>query len=238
MTTSSEGTSRRRPAHFWWVATAAAVATAVLIGAPVSGGGDGAAGFRGSLAGVGAAYGGPAAQPSSSAERMAPTAPDSGPTPGIACDEGSKPETIQGKAPKADYGSGRAAEGYFCNARLVSHSETSGGYRVERYVDAAGHECAYWDSTLLWPHNQPEQGTEGPGTYVMDMTDPANPVHTDTLRTQAITVINVGPADDMNIGSAGEGKPYPRSLRRGSDLPGEGRSCGYLIRSLCGRVAE
>jgi hypothetical protein len=96
------------------------------------------------------------------------------------------PETVQGKAPKADYESGRAAQGYFCNARLVSHSETSGGYRVERYVDATGHECAYWDSTLLWPHNAPEQGAEGPGTYVMDMTDPANPVHTDTLRTQAM----------------------------------------------------
>jgi hypothetical protein len=187
MTTSSEGTSKRRPARFWWAATAAAVATAMAIGAPVSGGGDGTAGLRGSLTGFGAVYGGPTAESSSSAERFpGPTAPDSGPTPGIACDEGSMPETVQGKAPKADYDSGRAAEGYFCNARLVSHSQTSGGYRVERYLDAAGHECAYWDSTLLWPHNAPEQGVEGPGVFVMDMTDPANPVHTDTLRTQAM----------------------------------------------------
>jgi hypothetical protein len=98
------------------------------------------------------------------------------------------PETVQGKAPKADYESGRAAKGYFCNARLVSFlgESESGGYRVERYADQAGHECAYWDSTLLWPHNAPDQGTEGPGVYVMDMSDPANPVLTDTLATPAM----------------------------------------------------
>jgi hypothetical protein len=108
------------------------------------------------------------------------------PTPDIRCDKGSMPEKVQGKAPAADYESGRAAKGYFCNAREISHFGTSGGYRVERYVDKAGHECAYWDSTLLWPHNIPEQGTEGPGVYVMDMSDPAKPVHTDTLRTPAM----------------------------------------------------
>ena len=113
-------------------------------------------------------------------------APVARPTKGVPCDKGSRPEKVQGKVPKADYESGRAAKGYFCNARQVSHFGTSGGYRVERYVDKAGHECAYWDSTLLWPHNMPEQGTEGPGTYVMDVSDPARPVHTDTLRTPAM----------------------------------------------------
>jgi len=115
-----------------------------------------------------------------------PTEPYAGPTKGIACDEGSRPEKIQGKAPLADFESGRAAKGYFCNARQVSHFGSSGGYRVERYVDDAGNECAYWDSTLLWPHNAPEQGAEGPGVYVLDMNDPAKPVHTDTLRTPAM----------------------------------------------------
>ena len=115
-----------------------------------------------------------------------PSEPDVAPTDGVPCDEGSRPEEIQGKAPKADFESGRAADGYYCNARQVSHFGTSGGYRVERYVDDAGRECAYWDSTLLWPHNVPEQGAGGPGVYVMDMSDPANPVHTDTLRTPAM----------------------------------------------------
>jgi hypothetical protein len=61
-----------------------------------------------------------------------------------------------------------------------------GGYRVERYVDEAGHECAYFDSTLLYPNNVPDQGTEGPGVYVMDMSDPKKPVHTDTLASPAM----------------------------------------------------
>ncbi|HEV3473786.1 MAG TPA: hypothetical protein VG602_00210, partial [Actinomycetota bacterium] len=163
------------------------MATAMVVGGPVSGSDDGSAGFRGGPASFGAAYGGASEEFSSSAERVqGPTATDSGPTPGIACDEGSKPETIQGKAPKADYDSGRAAEGYFCNAREISNFRTSGGYRVERYVDAAGNECAYFDSTLLWPHNAPEQGAEGPGAFVMDVSDPANPIHTATLRTEAM----------------------------------------------------
>ena len=84
-----------------------------------------------------------------------PTRPYAGPTKGIPCDEGSRPEKVQGKAPAEDYDSGRTAKGYFCNARLVSSFGETGGYRVERYVDKAGHECAYWDSTLLWPHNAP-----------------------------------------------------------------------------------
>ena len=42
----------------------------------------------------------------------------------------------------------------------------TGGYRVERYVDKAGHECAFYDSTLLFPNDMPDQGAEGPGVYV------------------------------------------------------------------------
>lgn len=131
--------------------------------------------------------GGPSGQNSRSLARyLGPTNPDSGATPAIGCDKGSMPEKVQGKAPKADYESGRAAKGYFCNAREVSQFGATGGYRVERYVDKAGNECAYWDSTLLWPHNTPSQGTDGPGVYVMDMSDPAKPVLTDVLRTPAM----------------------------------------------------
>ena len=104
----------------------------------------------------------------------------------IACDKGSMPEKIQGEAPAADYASGRAAKGYFCNARQISHYGQTGGYRVERYVDKAGHECAYFDSTLLWPTSTYNQGTEGPGVYVMDMSSNQHPVVTDVLRTPAM----------------------------------------------------
>ena len=96
------------------------------------------------------------------------------------------PESVQGEAPAADYKDGRAAKGYFCNAREISHYGKTGGYRVERYVDKAGHECAFWDSTLLFPTNLADQGAEGPGVYVMDMSNPRHPVHTDTLRTPAM----------------------------------------------------
>ena len=174
-------TSARAARHLRRAAIAAALATLVASGAGSAGlaatGVGGSSPFFGEPVLVGGATDQTAA---------AAAGATAGPTPGIACDEGSKPETIQGKAPKADYESGRAAEGYFCNARQVSNFEMSGGYRVERYVDAAGHECAYWDSTLLWPHNVPEQGAEGPGTFVMDVSDPANPIHTDTLRTEAM----------------------------------------------------
>ncbi|MFN2540451.1 MAG: LVIVD repeat-containing protein [Mycobacteriales bacterium] len=109
-----------------------------------------------------------------------------GPTPGSACGPGSLPEKTQGRAPASDVASGRFAKGYSCNLTQISHVGASGGYRVERYVDKAGHECAYWDSTLLFPTSVPDEKTEGPGVYVMDMTDPAHPVHTDTLRTPAM----------------------------------------------------
>jgi hypothetical protein len=97
------------------------------------------------------------------------------------------PEKEQGRAPAADYNSGRAAKGYFCNAREVSHFGTfSGGYRVARYVDNSGHVCAYYDSTLLYPTDVGNQGVSGPGTYVLDMSNPAKPVLTDTLKTPAM----------------------------------------------------
>jgi len=112
--------------------------------------------------------------------------PYAGPTPDIACDKGSRPESSQGRVPAADYTSGRAAKGYYCNARQISHIGATGGYRVERYVDKAGHECAYFDSTLLFPKDIPDQGTEGPGVYVVDMSHPAHPVITTTLKTPAM----------------------------------------------------
>ena len=114
------------------------------------------------------------------------TTPYAGPTPGIACDKASLPEKMQGRAPGSDIASGRYAKGYTCNAREISHIGAVGGYRVERYVDAAGHECAFWDSTLLFPTGVPDQRTEGPGTYVLDMHDSAHPVITDTLKTPAM----------------------------------------------------
>src|SRR5689334_5970082 len=66
------------------------------------------------------------------------------------CAAGALPEKTQGRAPASDVASGRFAQGYRCNLQQVGHVGGSGGYRVERFVDKAGHECAYWDSTLLY----------------------------------------------------------------------------------------
>ena len=108
------------------------------------------------------------------------------PTPGVPCDAGSLPESTQGRVPLSEVESGRAAKGYTCNARELSHFGTTGGFRVESYVDKTGHVCAFYDTTLLFPKDTLKQGVEGSGVYVMDMTDPAKPVHTATLSTPAM----------------------------------------------------
>ena len=51
-----------------------------------------------------------------------------------------------------------------------------------RYVDAAGHECAYYDTALLFPLNA--LNLEQPaalGVAVLDMADPAHPKQTALL---------------------------------------------------------
>ena len=108
-------------------------------------------------------------------------------TPGVACDRGSQPEVVQGDVPVADFASGRAARGYYCNARLVSYVRGGGGFRVERYVDRAGHACAFYDSTRLLGADVPAQWQSGGlGVYVLDMSDPRHPKRTATLTTPAM----------------------------------------------------
>ena len=110
-----------------------------------------------------------------------------GPTPQLACDSQSLPETgTQGRVPKAEVDSGRASRGYRCNTAQVGMFGDSGGFRVERYVDAAGHECAYYDTTLLFPTNARNNAAEGLGVYALDMTDHSHPVHSATLSTPAM----------------------------------------------------
>jgi hypothetical protein len=112
-------------------------------------------------------------------------------TPAAECGPGSDPETgLQGRVSTADVMSGRAARGYRCNTVVKSHFGVSGyeggagGYKVHRYIDSSGRECAYYDSTLLFPVNA--QGRDLPGVFVLDMSDPANPVRTATLTTPAM----------------------------------------------------
>lgn len=122
---------------------------------------------------------------------------DDGPTRQAPCGPGALPETdIQGRVPRSDVDSGRAALGYRCNTTQIGRFGATGGFRVERYVDRAGRECAYFDSTLLFPKDVATP--EGPGVYVMDMSDPANPVKTAQLVTPAM----LSPHESLRVNAA------------------------------------
>ena len=117
-----------------------------------------------------------------------PAGADIVPTPKAECGPGSNPETgTQGRVPLAEVESGRSKQGYSCNAVQVSHVGNTGGYKVERYVDKAGHECAYYDTTLLFPGNVTNLSSgDLTGVAELDMSDPANPKKTATLVTPAM----------------------------------------------------
>lgn len=104
------------------------------------------------------------------------------------CGAGDLVETgIQGRVPTADYDSGRAAQGYTCNTEAVGHHGRSGGFKVQRYTDAAGRTCAYYDSTRMLGTNLDNLFNEtGLGVVVLDMTDPAHPRKTANLITPAM----------------------------------------------------
>ena len=93
------------------------------------------------------------------------------------CLRGSRPEPgIQGRVP-----AGSAAKGRWCNVRRISHQGTSGGFKVLRYIDRAGRECAFYDTALLFPVNAFKFDASSLGVAVLDMSNPRRPVQTDTL---------------------------------------------------------
>ena len=78
---------------------------------------------------------------------------------------------------------------------MVGQAGSTGGFRVHRYVDRDGRECAYYDTTLLFPTNALSLSGEPTGVAVLDMTDPAKPVQTTTLITPAMQT----PHESLNI---------------------------------------
>ena len=110
-------------------------------------------------------------------------------TPRADCLPGSVPEgPMQGRVPAG-------AEGYRCNLSVIGQAGETGGFRVHRYVDRDGRECAYYDTTLLFPTNALSLSGEPTGVAVLDMTDPSKPVHTTTLITPAMQT----PHESLNI---------------------------------------
>src|SRR4051794_11220555 len=117
-------------------------------------------------------------------------------TPQAPCRSGSHPEpSIQGRVPKEEVDSGRAAEGYWCNLTRIGHIGETGGFRVHRYIDKSGHECAYYDTALLFPTNALNLSLDPTGVAVLDMSDPRHPVRTATLSTPAMQT----PHESVNI---------------------------------------
>jgi hypothetical protein len=112
--------------------------------------------------------------------------PEAAAVPRAKCGQGSLPETsIQGRVPRSDYASGRAARGYRCNTRQVAHQGSSGGFKTLRYTDSQGNTCAYYDSTLLVGRDIVSNllSGDGLGVVVLDMNDPTRPRRTTTLAT-------------------------------------------------------
>lgn len=103
------------------------------------------------------------------------------------CGPGALKETsIDGRVPSSDYTSGRYRKGYRCNTAQVAHQGATGGFKVRRYVDTAGHVCAFYDSTLLFPKDTLMQAVTGLGVVVLDMSDPSHPVKTAQLTSAAM----------------------------------------------------
>ena len=119
--------------------------------------------------------------PGERATASAAQAPQPAPVPRPECGPGSRPETdIQGRVPAGN------PEGFTCNTSLVGHHGSSGGYKALRFTDKAGRECAYYDTTLLFPTNAQNLSERPTGVAVLDMSDPANPKQTTSLLTPAM----------------------------------------------------
>ena len=112
-------------------------------------------------------------------------------TPLVRCRRGSRRQPgVDGRVPE-----GSATKGFNCNISRISHQGTEGGFKVYRYVDRAGHVCAYYDSTLMFPLNALNPGAGSVGVIVLDMSNPRQPKHTSTLTQPAM----VTPHESLNL---------------------------------------
>jgi hypothetical protein len=112
-------------------------------------------------------------------------------TPLVPCGPGSRPQPgVDGRVP-----AGSATNGLWCNVSLVGHQGTEGGFKVLRYIDAQRHECAFYDTTLMFPLNALNPGAGSEGVAVLDMSNPSHPVQTDTLTTTPM----LSPHESLNL---------------------------------------
>jgi hypothetical protein len=106
-----------------------------------------------------------------------PAEPPQTATPLVNCRAGDKTEPgIDGRVPN-----GSPPSGFYCNLDKVAHQGNTGGFKTLRYVDNAGHTCAFYDTALLFPFNALKLDSNGFGVAVIDMSDPEHPKQTDML---------------------------------------------------------
>ncbi len=98
------------------------------------------------------------------------------PVPRADCGPGSRPlEGEQGRVPASAINSRAGADGWTCNLTPVGHRGGAGGWRVWRYIDSNGHECAFYDTALLHLLAVAVPGLPATGVAVLDMSDPSTP---------------------------------------------------------------
>ena len=158
------------------------------------------------------------------------------------CGPGSLPETEQGRAPAADFTSGRAAKGYSCNTREVGHYGQTAGLKVFRYVDPAGHVCAYYDTTTMFPTDVPSNlGKSGLGVVVLDMSNPAKPKKVANLTSPAMLTphesLVLSPNRGLLVAVAGNALTYP-GLVDGYDVKHDCRNPKLLSETPLGLLGH
>jgi hypothetical protein len=136
---------------------------------------------------------------------------------------------MQGRVPREEVDAGRADDGYRCNITVVGRSGSTGGFRVHRYVDRHGRECAYYDTTLLFPTNATSLSAEPTGVAVLDMSDQSRPVRTESLVTPAMQT----PHESLNIsvrrGILAAVMGNPTQYPGGIDLYDIGEDCRHPV---------
>lgn len=103
-----------------------------------------------------------------------------------ACGAGDQPETgLQGQVPAALR---TAFKGFNCNLELAGQYRGEGGnWSAATFRDKSGHTCAYHSTGSLKGILTGETAVRAhPGVPVIDITDPANPVRTTSLTSQAM----------------------------------------------------
>ncbi len=122
------------------------------------------------------------------------------PVPQAVCDPDSQPlnNGVQGRVTLADMQSAQAAKGWTCNLKLVSQFNAPGGFRVWSYTDQQGRTCAYYDTSFAGGTTAAISlaGGPTPGVVVLDMSNPASPVHTATLTDSLAMLI---PHESLNL---------------------------------------